>query len=156
MACMKATCTKCGSPSAWIVKTEFDLILRCMCGIEKLLFTTLADTIEGPLDDEQPEAETLLPKQGTSFRKTLVVLAILPEGTSREITERLNELNGLLRVPGIVFRKDLLLSVSDISSYLTILSGKGLVEKVSNRRGVPGGSTWRLTPKAIELLEIED
>jgi DNA-binding MarR family transcriptional regulator len=127
-----------------------------MCGVEKLLLTILADTIEGPLEDEPEEASSLLPRQGTSFRKTLVVLAILPEGSSRDITERLNELNGLLKAPGSVFRKDLLLSVSDISSYLTILSGKGLVEKVSNRRGVPGGSTWRLTPKAIELLEIED
>lgn len=117
--------------------------------------TTLLDTIEGPLEDE-PGDQTLLPKKDTSLYKTLVVLSILPNGSSRDITVRLNELNGMMKVPGVVLRADLILTVSDVSSYLTILRGKGLVDRIDIRRGTPGGSSWRLTGEAIELLGLGD
>lgn len=155
MSDMKATCLKCGSQSAWIRKTHTDLLLMCLCGYQKVLFTTLVDTLEGDLEEELGDEKTVLPRKGTAFRKTLMVVAILPEASSAEITERLNELNGLLRAPGLVIRKDLLLTVSDVSSYLTIMFDRGLVEKVTARRGVSGGSTWRLSERALDLLEFE-
>lgn len=152
---MKAECSKCKSPNAWLRKTEYDLLVVCYCGYQKVLFTTLVDTLEGGLDDDEPEPETLLPRAGSNLHKTLVVLSILPDGTSAEITNRLNELNGLLKGPGLIVRKDMLLTVSDVSSYLTILRSKGLVERTEVKRGVAGGSHWQLTEQSIELLERE-
>jgi hypothetical protein len=153
---MKVTCPKCKSPNAWVRKTETDLILICFCGHQKVLFTTLIESFEGPLDDDEDTEKTILPAMGTHLYKTLVVLSILPGGSSKEITERLNELNGLMRGPGLVIRKDLMHTVSDVSSYLTILRGKGLVERTSNKRGLPGGSNWDLTSEALELLDITE
>lgn len=151
---MRADCPKCQSKAAWISKTETDLLLKCMCGYTRVLFTTLVDTLDGDLgDDDDPGVK--LPKQGTNLHKTLVVLSILPEGTSKEITDRLNELNGYLRAPGMLLRRDLLLTVSDVSSYLTILKSKSLVDRSEVRRGVSGGSSWVLTETAIELLEMD-
>ena len=43
-------------------------------------------------------------------------------------------------------------SVSDVSSYLTILRSKGLVQTICSRRGVVGGSSWELTEVCRKLL----
>jgi hypothetical protein len=86
-------------------------------------------------------SDVKLPKNGTHLRKTLMVLTIMPDASSAEVTERLVDL-------GCDF------TVSDVASYLTILRSKGLVTTVINRRGVPGGSTWILTDKAQDLLSL--
>lgn len=117
----------------------------------------LVDTLEGPLgeDEDEPEEDARLPRMGSNLYKTLVVLSILPGGSSLDITNRLNELNGLLRAPGLLRKKHLELTVSDVSSYLTILRGKGLVTRTSNRRGVVGGSSWDITQESKALLDLE-
>lgn len=42
-------------------------------------------------------------------------------------------------------------NISEVSSQLTVLRYKGLVEVIDNRKGMAGGSTWRLTSQAKEL-----
>lgn len=118
------------------------------------MFTLLKDTIEGPLEDEADEVK--LPRAGTTLYKTMMVLSIMPGGSSSDITQRLNELNGFLKSRGRIIRKDLLLTVSDVSSYLTILRSKGLVERSEIRRGMAGGSSWIPTEVAIDLMGLED
>jgi DNA-binding transcriptional ArsR family regulator len=152
---MKITCPKCQSPNARYDKTETDLIVKCYCGYNKVVFTTLVHTLEGPLDDNEDEDAVKMPRTGTSLHKTMMVLSILPDGNSLQVTERLNELNGLFKVRGTIILKHLLLTVSDVSSYLTILRSKGLVERTQVRRGVAGGSDWRLTEEAIDLMGLE-
>jgi len=39
-------------------------------------------------------------------------------------------------------------TMSEVSSQLTVLRYKGLVEVIDNRKGIPGGSTWQLTKQA--------
>jgi hypothetical protein len=108
-----------------------------MCGFRKVVFTTLSDgmTIE---HREQP-SNVRLPREGTHLRITLLTLAAMEPATSKEVTDRLVEL-------GRSF------TVSDVSSYLTMLRAKGLVEALDSKRGVPGGSTWTLTDAATELI----
>lgn len=145
---MKIECPKCGSPNARYSKSTYDLELVCYCGYRKVVFTLLKDSLEGPLgecNDSGPEVK--LPRAGTNFSKTLLVLSVLPEGTSAEITCRLNDLNGKFFED-----EEGWLTVSDVSSYLTILRSKGLVDRVEIRRGVVGGSTWTLTDAAIDLM----
>lgn len=153
---MRLSCPKCHSAHARYTKTEHDLILKCYCGYQKVVFTTLVHTLEGPLGDDEDEGAVKMPRAGTNLHKTMMVLSILPEGNSLDVTERFNELNGLFRVRGSVILKHLLLTVSDVSSYLTILRSKGLVERTHIRRGVAGGSTWQLTEEAIDLMGLEN
>lgn len=136
---MKADCPKCGSPSAWYEKTATDLTIRCLCGCNKLVFTTLTDGIT--IEHRERPSLTKLPKPGTRVRLALQVLAMIEPATSKEVTDRLNAM-------GHSF------SVSDVSSYLAMLRAKTLVEVVEARRGIPGGSTWELTSIAQSLLGI--
>ncbi len=46
-------------------------------------------------------------------------------------------------------------SGSDVSSRLMVLQHKGLVDKVTCNKGKQGGSTWRLTPTAIDKLNLK-
>jgi hypothetical protein len=162
---MKLQCPKCISPNAWLKKTEIDLLVVCWCGYQRVLFSILADGIEPEENEFQGFDEDerggkvehpKLPKSGTSLFKTLAVLSVLPGASSIDITVRLNELNGYLRAPGVVVRRDQLLTVSDVSSYLTMLKAKKLVKTTESRRGVAGGSDWELTDLAQQLLEQKE
>lgn len=133
---MKESCPHCGSPNAWYVRTETDLVLKCTCGVNKVVFSTLG-TMEMEHNDAPQEAR--LPRTGTFLHATLMALMVLEIANSREVTERLKE-------AGYTF------SVSDVSSYLTILRAKGLVVVLEARRGTPGGSTWQLSDVAEDLL----
>lgn len=133
---MKADCPKCGSTNASYEKTHCDLVLKCVCGFRKVVFTTLAE-IEVMHND--PVSEVKLPKVGTHLHNTLVCLWSIEPANSREVTDTL-----------ILHGHDY--SVSDVSSYLMMLRGRSLVQVIDYRRGVAGGSTWELTDIASELL----
>lgn len=133
---MRAECPKCGSASAWIETTPVDVILRCMCGLHKLIATKLQE-IEIEHNDEPTQVK--LPRPQSHLWFTIMVLSVLKEATSAEITERLIDLG-----------KDF--DVSDVSSYLTILRSKSLVYTTEFRRGVVGGSTWKLTDGCLALI----
>lgn len=136
---MKTDCPKCGSSSAWYEKTRTDLYIRCLCGCNKMVFTTLTDGIT--IEHREKPTTAKLPKPGTHTRLTLQVLAMIEPASSKEVTDQLNAM-------GHSF------SVSDVSSYLAMLRAKTLVEVIESRRGIPGGSTWELTPIAESLLGL--
>lgn len=133
---MRVECVHCGSPNARYVRTETDLILRCMCGVEKVVFSVLAK-MQIEHNDAGPDVK--VPKQNTHLYNTMMAVDVLVEATTKEITDRLLD-------AGEGY------SVSDVASYLTILRAKGLVATTVIRRGVLGGSTWVLTDIAQDLL----
>jgi len=133
---MKTDCPKCGSPSARYMKTETDLILKCLCGLHKVVFSTLTG-IEIQHNDTGKDIR--LPRVGTRLRRTLSVVLVLEEATTELILERLHEIGEIY-------------DSSDVASYLTILRSKGLVYTTTVRKGIAGGSTWRLTEEAIKIL----
>lgn len=135
---MRTECPKCASPSARIVREGPDIVLKCMCGLLRVLETTLGMMSSVKMD---AGADVRLPRPKSNLHKTLMVVSILPEPTSAEVTERLQDL-------GVDH------NVSDVSSYLTILRSKGLVETTVIRRGVAGGSSWRLTLASMGLLQL--
>lgn len=135
---MKVDCPKCLSPNARYEKTATDLILVCFCGLRKLVFTTLDDF--NVQHNDRPE-DIRLPGRETKLYKTLVCLAAIEPANSREVTDT-------LVFQGYDF------NVSDVSSYLMMLQGKGLTSVLQSRRGVPGGSTWGLTDSAERLLGL--
>lgn len=85
-----------------------------------------------------PQNEVKLPRPGTKMRKCLNAVA---EAYPHEIT-----------TSEIANRAELKLKIT--SALLTPLMYRGLVERVKERCGVKGGSSWELTVKARELLKV--
>lgn len=139
---MAHDCPKCKSKSAWFKVTEYDVVLRCLCGLYRIVATSLNTASEEDDETEHEYEELKLPKRDTNLWVTLLVLASLEVATSAEIKDRL-----------IQFGKESF-TTSDVSSYLTILRSKGLVRTIEIRRGTLGGSTWMLTDRAIFLLGV--
>lgn len=135
---IRIECPKCASPNAYYQFTEVDKILRCLCGYHKVIETTL-ETIVVMHNDSGPEVK--LPRRGTNIWLTLSVLAAAKTLNSAAVTRQLND-------AGHKF------TVSDVSSYLTILRSKGLVYNTELRRGLAGGSTWALTPACLDILNL--
>jgi hypothetical protein len=124
--------------SSWFEKTRTELTHRCMCGYNKVVYSVLDEMITEHNDSGQ---DVKLPRPATKLWETLMILTVEDEISSGDITNRLT-----------LMGKDY--TVSDVSSYLTILRTKGLVLVVSSRRGIAGGSTWTLTDKAADLLGL--
>jgi hypothetical protein len=136
---VKTECPNCGSPSArYEITNKVDITLRCLCGYRKVVYSEL-ESVKVQHNDSRDEVK--LPKRDTFLWKTLHTLVILSPANSAEITQALVD-------RGHTF------TVSDVSSYLTILRSKGLVEAPESKRGVQGGSTWNLTLRATELLGV--
>jgi hypothetical protein len=125
-----------------------------MCGLYKVVQTTLQATV---IEHNETGPDIKLPKPGSTLKSTLMVLSVCEEATSAEITDMLNDQQRtMLRVRDgkIVKTERRVFTVSDVSTYLTILRSKGLVFQVTARRGVIGGSTWALTDAANDLIGV--
>lgn len=135
---IKVDCPKCASTHAYYQVTPVDKILRCLCGYHRVIETKL-ESFTAEHNDVGEDVK--LPRKGSHIFHTLMALEVLEEATSGEVTKRLIDL-------GYKF------DISDVSSYLTILRSKGLVVALVVRRGVPGGSTWRITDICGTLLGV--
>lgn len=131
------SCPKCKGNRAWFEIDHADLILRCLCGARQFVASRHKPLV---IDPEDMIDEIKLPQSGTHLWSTLMVLFVLEPATSAEITQRLTDFGQRAY------------SVSDVSSYLTILRSKGLVLTMDFRRGIIGGSTWRCTDEALRLI----
>lgn len=137
---MRAICPKCGSESAWIEYGIQDTVLRCLCGLHKLIQTKLGNMV---IEHSEKAEDVTLPRQGTKLWECLIALAQLAPASTAEITVLVNE--------GKTVRYD----TNEVSSHLTVLRYKGLVVVTEFRKGLPGGSTWVLSPAADKLLRTK-
>lgn len=131
------TCPKCGSTSAWYARDRVDITLRCLCGYHRVV-STLLDQVEEKLEITL----TKLPPESSNLYRTLMVLYALGDSGSQRITDRMNS--------GLESFKH-----KDVLSYLYVLKSKGFVLQVQTRKGVAGGTIWRVTEEALELIEKE-
>lgn len=136
---MRAICPKCGAESAWFEYTTRDVVLRCLCGFNKLIQTHLGQIV---IDHAEKAEDATLPRQGTKLWQCLLALASLESASTAVITEQVNEDNSVEY------------DTNEVSSHLTVLRYKGLVMVTEFRKGLPGGSTWVLTAVAIKLLKV--
>lgn len=133
---MKYSCLKCRSTVVWAEMEGHDLMLACLCGHRQFIMSRAKPIVVEPEDCEDI---VRLPRRGSNLWATMMVLFVLQPASSAMITRRLIDL-------GRNF------DVSDVSSYLTILRSKGLVETTVFRRGIIGGSTWRCTGLGFGLI----
>lgn len=130
-------CPKCKSTSSWIEVGRVDTTQRCLCGYHRVIQTKLETAT---IDFGDVDERVSLPRTGSIMSK-LLHLVKANEGAS-SVT-----IAGLLSTS---LQEDR--SVSDVSSYLTFLKSKGLVEPIEYRRGLAGGSTWKVTDPCKALL----
>lgn len=137
---MQAICPKCSSESAWFEYTDRDVVLRCLCGFNRVIQTHLGELT---IDHAEKPEEVALPRQGTKLWQCLIALHGMESANTGAITEQVNRDNG------VKYDND------EVSSHMTVLRYKGLVEVSEYRKGFPGGSTWVLTAAASQLLQVD-
>lgn len=135
---MRAVCPKCTSESAWFEYSEREVLLRCLCGFNKIVQTFLGEIV---IDHSEKPEDVTLPRQGTKLWQCLVALSSLQSASTAVITSQVNIDNGVKY------------DTNEVSSHLTVLRYKGLVVVTEFRKGLPGGSTWIITPAAGKLLK---
>lgn len=133
MGALIIECPKC-SGRAWIDRTVSDIGIKCLCGYYKVIERTTKEGIR--THTSLPECEVRLPRLGTKLSICLHALLAETETDTQSLAERLGQ------------------NSSDTASQLTILLGKGLVYRTLERRGVAGGSRWRLTSAANNIMGV--
>jgi hypothetical protein len=129
-------CPKCLSMNAWYARDRVDLTLRCLCGYNKVLASLLDLSGVEPVE----KIKLKLPVRGSNLLKTLLALSSLVEADSGRIALRMSE-------SGEVFKP------KDVASYLYVLKGKGFVVQATVRKRMAGGSLWRVTKEAQDLIQ---
>ena len=133
-------CPKCGSKAARVDQDYSAYYLKCFCGLNQLLQSKYADG--SVVDHIDIDEQVTLPKKGTKLMSALGALFAIEPATTGAVAEMVN----------IGLSEEQKQSNSDVASQLTILRYKGLSDIVEYKRGVIGGSTWRITEKCKKLL----
>ena len=122
-------CPKCNSKSAWLEAEGQDLVQRCLCGLNKYLFRVSAEGEIEPIEPRNIADSIKMPLENPNHYKCL--LAIYKTYPDPVQTAQVAAHCGFENKPTYGF----------IASLLS----KGLVERVEERKGLPGGSSWTLT-----------
>lgn len=134
----KYPCPKCGAKHSWFEQDGEDLIQRCLCGLTNYLFREQEDGIT-IMRSGVRVPDVTLPADGTKIRKCLLAVR--------------NAHPQHIRTGEIVTRTGL--RGKETASLVVTLMGRGLLERVAARRGLLGGSIWKLTLVAQTLLKVD-
>ena len=135
----KYPCPKCGAQHSWFEEDGDDLIQRCLCGLTRFLFRELEDGTT-VLRSGVRVPDVTLPSTGTKIYKCL--LAVRNAYPATILTGGIAEQAGL--------------KGKETASLVVTLMGRGLLERVEARRGLLGGSIWKLTVTAKRLLKVKE
>lgn len=129
------TCPRCQSPATWYEREWDDILLRCVCGLRKLVYSKRGSV---EVHHKTPRSEVRLPRKGSKLQKSLTEI--------------------VRNHPGAMNTQEVATQVGDgsaeVASRLMILCNKGLIVKVKEGRGSRGGSTWRLSQACTKLLKL--
>ncbi len=129
-------CPKCGSKSARLEDDGTDVTIKCFCGINRVIATRLG---EMEITHQEKPARIKIPAKGSKLYQAFYALQTLQEADTTEIRDRID----------LLFDNDLL--TKDVASQLTVLKHRALIEVIEYRRGVAGGSIWKLTDDALRI-----
>jgi hypothetical protein len=135
----KYPCPKCGAKHSWFEQDGDDLIQRCLCGLTHYLFRELEDGIT-VMRSGVRVPDVTLPAEGTKIRKCLLAVR-----NAHPRTIRTGDIASGTGLRG-----------KETASLVVTLMGRGLLERVAARRGLLGGSIWRLTVVAQTLLKVDN
>jgi len=134
----KYPCPKCGAKHSWFEKDGDDLIQRCLCGLTNYLFREQEDGVT-VMRSGVRVPDVTLPADGTKIRKCLMAV--------RNAYPRNIRTGDIAQKTG--------LRGKETASLVVTLMGRGLLERVAARRGLLGGSIWKLTVVAQTLLKVD-
>ena len=134
----KYTCPKCGSKHSWFDEEGDDLIQRCLCGLTRYLYREIEGGVT-VLRSGVRVPDVTIPSHGTKIYKCL--LAVRNAHPATILTGGIAEEAGLRG--------------KETASLVVTLMGRGLLERVEARRGLLGGSIWKLTVIAKQLLKVK-
>lgn len=132
----KLPCPRCAGAS-WVEDIRGTVTQRCLCGLTRPLLKRLDGTIT-LMRTAVPANGTTMPAIGTKISKCL--LAVAEMNPHPVMTGRVAQAAGLQN--------------KETASLLITLMTRGLVERVSERRGMQGGSEWKLTLTARQMLKL--
>lgn len=125
-------CPKCSGTVLWLEQDDGGLYnIRCQCG---LCLPVTEDVDGGMTVQRRLESKLMLPATGSKLSRSLKMLRDVEIATSKELADRLSQ------------------TVVYTSTQLCTLENRGLVYRLTNRKGTKGGSTWTLTDIALEAL----
>lgn len=134
----KYPCPKCGAQHSWFEEDGDNLIQRCLCGLTRFLFRELEDGIT-VMRSGVRVPDVTIPGKDTKIYKCL--LAVRNAHPATILTGGIAEKAGL--------------QGKETASLVVTLMGRGLLERVEARRGLLGGSIWKLTLTAKRLLKVD-
>jgi len=127
-------CPKCGSMS-WFEYDGDGVMQRCLCGYLRFMEVTKGGI---KITHKVKATEIIIPAAGTKLSKCLgVIIAHHPDPVQTVVVA--NAIGG---------------TAAELSPHLMVLEYRGLLSRDSNGRGMKGGSYWRLTTKAQEVLGV--
>ncbi len=131
----KEACPHCGGFS-WYEENDIEVVQRCVCGYLGYIVQKTKDAV---IVRVLPENKVRLPRAGTRLSRCLGYVAGMHPGevTTKDVAEYTE------------------VSLSDIAGQLMVLRHRGFIEITKEGRGVPGGSTWKLTHRAIKKLNLK-
>lgn len=135
----KYPCPKCGSKHSWFETEGDDLIQRCLCGLTRYLMREMEDGVT-ILRSGVRVPDVTLPAEGTKIYRCLI--AVRNAHPKTILTGEVASRTGL--------------KGKETASLVVTLMGRGLLERVEARRGLLGGSVWKLTSIAKDLLNVHD
>ena len=122
-------CPKCKSKSTWLGLEDQSLVLKCLCGLNKYLYhvSTLGEVER--IVPENMKDDVPLPLKNRSQQKCLLAIykAYPDPVRTAQIAAHTNHKN------------------KETYGFVAALVSKGLVERVEERKGLAGGSSWTLT-----------
>lgn len=130
-------CPHCTNKQArYNVEDDVRLIMYCTCGYNKIVYD---DSIDNTVMHVLTKRKSELPRRGSKI--SLCLGAVASIHPNRIQTQKVAQITGD--------------TVSGAGTKLMVLQHKGLVEKYRSLRGIAGGSSWFLTNRALEYLNIK-
>jgi len=138
----KMDCPKCGSNATWYTTEDRYVVLNCHCGVNKYVLhvdpygqVSKVSTVGVP-DRRPPE----LPEKASKGRRCLLALA--------------KNYPHPMKVHAIATEAKL--KKNEAGAFLGSMEHKGMVRCLKRVKRNKGGSTWALTDKIVDTLELKD
>lgn len=122
-------CPKCRGRT-WLESYDDDIVLRCLCG----LYQYVQRKIDGVMiyTSAVKQSDIMLPQRGTKIYRCFASIGH--------------------KFPRVIMTADVAratgLNNKETAALLTALQARGLIQRASERRGIVGGSEWKITTAA--------
>lgn len=137
MLTIQLPCPKCGLLTRLKAQGR-DIVQVCLCGLHRYVQREKDGLLISKCPTEQ--SNVALPNKNTKmYRCVISVLSYYPKN---------------INTKEVALAADL--TPKETSSFLVMLMTRGILERVEGRRGLAGGSVWKLTPAAVKLLKAND